>query len=433
MKVLFALCLLISTSSVFASDDVFVGVASKIVTPPIGVPLAGYGGRHTLPPDIFNKHPYAFWLRASTGVHDPIRSKAMIVQFGSKKVLFLSLDVVGATVDFYEEVSKAARLLNIEDVVVSATHTHSGPGAMSRSWFWKIIATDRFIKPVRDMFLYGVIKSVEEAAANLKPATLYTNTFETDGLQRNRRKRTGYFDPLAHLFLAKSDQDGSWLGGFVNFAVHATALGSDNQLYSADISGVIESTVSELLATNSNQKPMIMHINGAEGDISPTVDGFEGMEEFRKQFNSQVAPHLANLRRIEPSFKIKTLQVKLPKGRLKLKLCKMIGFLGNKISIGLSEKAAPTRAHLSLIQIGDITMATWPGEPTTEMGFKLKSIANSFDKNNFWNLGLSNGYMGYFVSHAEYQAGGYESCSNYHSPAGSEQIVDSYQAMLEDF
>ncbi len=429
MKYILTFILILFNIQALASNGVKVGMAYRIATPPIGVPLAGYGGRHMMPPDIFNKQPYAFWLRPSTGVHDPIKSKAMVVQFGSKKILFLSLDVVGATVDFYEEVQQAARLLHIDDVVVSATHTHSGPGAMSRSWFWKIVATDRYIEAVRSNFLYHVIRSVEEANANLKPATLYSTSFETSGLQHNRRDREGYSDPMAHLLLAKSDETGNWIGGFINFAVHGTALGSKNLFYSADISGVIEKNVSDLLSNN----PLIMHINGAEGDISPGVDGYAGMEEYAQKFKPQAQAALPTLTQVQPNYKVKSMDVKLPKGKLKLKLCGMIKFLGNKIAIGLSEKAAPTRTHLTLIQIGDITMATWPGEPTTEVGEKLKLIANSFDHKNFWNLGLANGYMGYFVSHAEYQVGGYEACSNYHSPKGSEQIIDTYQEMLKEF
>ncbi len=416
-----------------ASEGVSVGLAVRNVTPVTGLPLAGYGGRHLSFPDIFGKYPYTFWLRPSLGIHDPIRSKAMVLQMNGTKVLFLSLDVVGATVDFYDDVAKAARLLGIEYVIVTATHTHSGPGGMSRSWFWKIVATDSFVQAARDVFVYGVIRSVQEAVANLTPASLYTSTFVSEHLQHNRRDREGYSDPNVNFLLAKSDQTGKWLGGFVNFAVHGTAMGSSNQFYSADVSGVIERSTSLLLSGNAQDKPIILHINGAEGDISPGIDGWKEMDEYGERFSAQATPALANLKPVANTLKIRTADIKLPKGRLKLKLCKMISFLGNKISIGLSEKAAPTRTHLTLLQLGDITMATWPGEPTTEVGLKLKDIADSFNHTPFWNLGLANGYMGYFVSYGEYQVGGYEACSNYHSPAGSEQIIDTYQTMLENF
>lgn len=58
------------------------GLAVSEGTPEIGVPLAGFGGarRRTIPLDVFDRYPYATYLKPSVGVCDPIRAKAMLLR-----------------------------------------------------------------------------------------------------------------------------------------------------------------------------------------------------------------------------------------------------------------------------------------------------------------------------------------------------------------
>ena len=55
-----------------------VGAADKDVTPPVGIPMWGYGARHDLP---------------SKGVLDPLMAKAIVIAAGSDKVALVGIDL----------------------------------------------------------------------------------------------------------------------------------------------------------------------------------------------------------------------------------------------------------------------------------------------------------------------------------------------------
>src|SRR6476660_1866182 len=69
-----------------------VGFGSVDLVTPVGVPLAGYGSaaRRTFP--YVHSNEYAKLFKPSTGIHDAVRSKAMLLVDGDKKLLFLSVD-----------------------------------------------------------------------------------------------------------------------------------------------------------------------------------------------------------------------------------------------------------------------------------------------------------------------------------------------------
>src|SRR3954468_8682956 len=72
-------------------SDLLVGFGSADLVTPAGVPLAGYGSaaRRTFP--YVHGNEYAKWFKPSSGTHDVIRSKAMVLVQGDKKLLFVSV------------------------------------------------------------------------------------------------------------------------------------------------------------------------------------------------------------------------------------------------------------------------------------------------------------------------------------------------------
>src|SRR5688572_22256942 len=89
------------------------GAAAVDITPKNGTPLAGY---------------YSY--RASTGVIDPLYAKAIVVEQDGARAAFVVLDLVTTS----RPVVLAARKLieqqsgiPAERVMISATHTHTGP------------------------------------------------------------------------------------------------------------------------------------------------------------------------------------------------------------------------------------------------------------------------------------------------------------------
>ena len=90
-----------------------IGLAKEIITPPCGVGLAGY----------FNPRP-------NRGVYDDVCVRAMAVEQDGKKMGFLTFDLCSMSNPFFDDIRIGMRAEGIEfaqDVIISATHTHTGP------------------------------------------------------------------------------------------------------------------------------------------------------------------------------------------------------------------------------------------------------------------------------------------------------------------
>jgi neutral ceramidase len=422
LVLLFALA---SASPAFAqspTQQLQVGFGSVDLVTPAGVPLAGYGSvaRRAFP--YVHRNEYAKFFKPSSASHDAIRSKAMLLMKGDKKLLFISMDLAALTAEMYEDL--LARLAPLgfhrDQVFAAATHTHSGPGALSDRWLWQLLASDRFQPKVYDGVLDGIVESVKAAQASAKPAQLLSVSFSAQGLQRNRRHRDGWFDPTANLLLARS-ASGACLGAMVNFAVHGTALNAHNLELSADLPGGIERALQEQLHAP------VLFINGAEGDVSPAESGAQGIEKLARSFAQQAIAALPQAKSVEATWTVHSATPELGDPAVTIGACLPASWhrhIGNWIVLGLGE-SVPHSLTLSYLQLGGLRMLAWPGEPTTTLGFDLKRAAPGA-----WVLGLTNGYQGYFTSPGEFAEGRYEACSSLYGPQSGTRVVQEFTKLL---
>lgn len=449
MQILF-LCLALLNS--FADEQVTitespeylinVAVVDSDITPPVGVPLAGYGSIHRRDLIPFSRffHDYATWFKPSEGVHDPIRAKVMYLNRGNgQKLLFVSLDVIGISKEFREEIIKNLEPLgfNEDEIFISATHTHNGPGAIAHNVFWQMIAVDNFNDEIYQKMVKGTLGAITHALKVAEPAYLYAYASTMKNLQKNRRDDhdNSFFDPQAGFLLAKNTA-GKWLGGMVNFAVHGTALGPSDLNLSADVPGSIERTLEKRLQElngDSTVKPSVVFFNGAEGDVAPARHGYDGIQATGETFATQAIADLASARLIWPDFWINRTNVWLDSPNMSLLHCLGSGFLRYLIWSGLHvhlDLFFPDKATIYSVTLGDMIFMTWPGEPTTSLGLQLKEIAQLAGAKQAWVLGLTNDHLTYFVTPDEYKNGGYESCSCVYGADGGVKIVDGYRKML---
>jgi len=161
-----ATLLLAMAASPPAAAALEAGAASVVIALPAGTPLAGYGGfpRRAWVPDLLGRQPYAFWFRPSTGVHDPIRVRALLLASGATRILWLAVDAVGVDPALVAELRQRLAARGLAPIIVlSASHTHSGPGAYSESALFGFLALDRLVPEVRDRLLDGMEAAAREA------------------------------------------------------------------------------------------------------------------------------------------------------------------------------------------------------------------------------------------------------------------------------
>ena len=442
MKNFPVLTLLVVLSSIYSIEisradpaELYVGAASYDITPPIGTPLGGTGGfprRWKYLFDWFGQHPYANLFTPSVGVHDPLHSKALILKNHKGTILFLSLDLVGVTVELYDKLNVDLKKLGFDDVIISATHTHSGSGALSKSWMWEYLAMDKFNQTVYDLFMDGVMKSIELAYQQMEPAVLSAGSFDVEEIHQNRRHHPGHMDNRANLLLARSVDGNRPIGAIVNYAIHGMAMGGDGLLFSADVSGGIERHMEDLLVgENTYRKPTVLFVNGAEGDVTTVFGGSDGIEKAGTIFAEKAAAIIPQMRKIDPEWNVRSMTVNMPKARVSMVTCGiMIGKYPLKMKIYIGKRPAPRNATIWQLQLGDIKIMSFPGEPTTDVGAAAKAMAYAKGDKDVWIFGLTNGHMGYFVTPEEYAEGGIESCTALHGPEAATTLLGAHQDLL---
>jgi len=89
--------------------DLEVATATVDITAPTGYPMGGYGARKGV----------------STGVHDPLLAKALLIRSGGQQFGIVTYDLVGIA---SQRVAREAReVFGLSAVLQIASHTHSGP------------------------------------------------------------------------------------------------------------------------------------------------------------------------------------------------------------------------------------------------------------------------------------------------------------------
>lgn len=444
MKIIALLFFVISLT--YAHGEELLGAVEQIdITPRKGTPVAGFGGgkRRLIPWDIFSRYKYATYFKPNQGQLDPLRAKVFLLEQNKKKLLFVSLDVVGTISHFKTHLLNNIQELGFDEtnVFVTSTHTHSGSGTLTFNKLWQIMATDRFNKKIYGRFIARLVTAVKRANENLVPVQLFGHKFEVDGIQRNRALKNGQFDSTANALFMKRIEDNEWLGGMVNFALHGTALGQDNLKFSADVLGSIERSIEEKLEKiNANKtKTSILFLNGALGDVGPKYSGLEGMEVIGRVFSDRLIEELDHFEVIDSKWSVSSKMVYLGRPGISIYNCSKKNFLGKLIKwtrflkksrLSLA-KSLPKREKINLIQLGPILMMTWPGEPITSLGKELKDMAKSKSKYS-WVVSLTDNHLAYFVTENEEKLATKEACNSFYSSRASSRMISGFQSLIDE-
>jgi hypothetical protein len=392
------------------------GAGAAPLVPPPGTPLAGYGGfgRRALFPDLLGRHPHAFWFTPSDGELDPVAARALVVESSGARLIWIAVDLVAVDREFTAAVARRLAEAGTAPatLIVSATHTHSGPGAFGRSRLWAFLAVDRFDAAVRAVLLDAVAHAVRAADATRTAARVGDFSLAAPPVTASR---LGLPTDPEVVGLKVVTESGRPLALLWNYAIHGTMLGARNHKLSGDVMGVASRALERALGAPA------LFVNGAVGDIRPRRHGREAALEVGDQLAHAVgaAWTRAETRR-EARLVTLARRVELPAPGLSLRNC-LGRYVPRALTLPLS-LALPADAELTVGALGGAAWVTMPGELQARLGGQVKRAAATRFGRGFV-AGLSNDYLGYFVTAEDYDRPGYVTCASLYGPEAGERLA----------
>lgn len=171
--------------------------------------------------------------RRATGVHDPLKVRAVVLQHQKRKLALVSVDVVGL---FHARVvGIRARLPDFTYVLVSSTHNHEGPdtlGLWGPNPFASGVDAD-YLKRLEDR----IVAAVRAAGAAAIPIhARLGNARAAELLHDNREPYVKHDELIALQFFDEKDRPA---GTIVQWNCHPETLDSKNTQVSSDFVGSV--------------------------------------------------------------------------------------------------------------------------------------------------------------------------------------------------
>lgn len=235
---------------------------------------------------------YAEGSQIANGLHTRLYARAFVfADQADKRVVFVSADLAMAFSSIKQGVIRnlASRFPGRYDdrnVMISATHTHVGPGGYSHHIIYNI-STGGHVKETYDAIVAGITDAIVKADASLAPATITLregNIVERASTNRSLAAFTlnpeaagaGALPPETPAMTVLGIRRGTQPAGAVSwFAVHNTSLTKGIRQVSSDHKGyasyLMERKYGSVAPLRNYGGFVAAFPNGAEGDLSPNI------------------------------------------------------------------------------------------------------------------------------------------------------------------
>jgi neutral ceramidase len=418
--------------------DLRAGAARVSITPDVkarAIPLGGYAARKAMP---------------STGVHDPVYARALVLADGQTKAAIVSLDLCFLPANMKTEVAKRLSAgdtgIDAAHLFLSATHTHSAPDPLAMhggNTFTKLKGWTPFDAELLKFTADRIAQAIGDANKALVPAQIGVRAEDTMGVNRNRRG-DATVDP-ALTVLKVTRKDGSALASIVNFAAHPTLYDDKMMQVSADWPGVMCADIEKPNAENGAQKQdsggsVCLFLNGAEGDASPNgVDDVKGDEKVTKyghQLSALVQKQLDKIT-LDDSANGSTLAmwtqaVTLPPRKPNALFFLAAAQLGASMTQAreLVNSLMPTTTQITFVRLGDLLLMGFPCEPSANIGLAAKKLAREAGIKTPAVVALTNDWLAYALTPEQYKAGKYEAVMSFYGEPFGPTLLDGVKSGL---
>jgi hypothetical protein len=397
----------------------FAGAVEVDITPPVGVAMAGYGAR----------------THNSIGIHDPLYARALYLKLDSRELLLITCDLIGVDLNFTsqlrQDISEALGI-SPDHIMVSCTHTHSGPQGFLPDEPVHVSLKDEGLREITRRKLLGAAKwAVSEA----EPVSLSFYNLNLTGIGKNRNDpEEGPIDPQLSL-LRVNKPTGEPYAVFYNYGCHPTVMGHQNLFISADLPGA----ASRALKSHYPDCVFIF-TNGASGDVStrftrreqrfPEVNRLgnilasgvlQAMMKSEPLPVSEIGGERIMLDLLQRTFppeeeiqatimdlekKIEKLRAQsAPHGEIRKVVTQLEGAKGQQVMVKTQIDPSFFSTELQFFHIGALFIAGIPGEPFSQTVLDIK--ADCFPKKTVV-ISYANDTKGYFPDQRSIENNTYE-------------------------
>lgn len=421
------------------------GASTANITPLLGKPIVGN-----------------YQSPLATHIHDELHTRCLVLDDGATRLALVVVDNVGINREVLDEAKRQveqATGLAKENILISATHTHSATSAGGEGQKRRGYHPDAALDEYQSFLARRISDGVRVAINNLAPARIGWGVGKVPQHLFNRRWKmktpvmnpfgvkesvvmnpgvanpnllepAGPTDPEVS-FISVQSAEGRPLAILGNYSLHYVG-GVPNGHISADYFAVFADRLQELLKADRQDPPFVgMLSNGTSADVNNI--NFRGPAERHPPYAKMriVAHDLADeVLKVYKSVQHRDwVQLRAAQTELTLNVRRatpeMIAFAENVLARGEDIKANhplekiyaervlqmerewPDQVDIILqaFRIGDLDIAAIPFETFTETGLEIK--AKSPFKPSF-TISLANGSYGYLPTPEQHAMGGYE-------------------------
>lgn len=402
-----------------------VGVARANITPPVGIPLAGYSDR----------------TGPSTGVHDSLYAVVAVFDDGEEKAALVSLDVVTilqkAGDRIHEHIYRACGI-PADHVLINVSHTHANARLSENSTYLETVAS-------------AVAGAVSRAVSRSRPASIgygegaidfnvNRRIIDEEGTYHSGLNPDGICDHRVKILRIDDGDALEPMAVLMHAVCHANVFRGANTELSADFPGIARTFVER----NFGGRTTALFLQGCSGDIRanmPSVGGWKSsIDDFGRSGNEvdmtwcgwtlgAEAVKVATRLRVREQVKERVSIFKIAVASEVLRLDADRG----KIESGIWDRAwdniedGKILCNVKVLKIGNLWFVGLPGEPVVEYALTIEKEMAGLG--HVFVLGYTTGDSGYIPVAHMLAEGGYEAQGAY-SPASERQLLDGVRRLV---
>lgn len=329
-------------------------------------------------------------------------ARALVLENGATRVAIVNIDNLGWPSALGNKSRALIKGIPPENILIGATHTHSGPDAYAFPDEKGVAHAD--LKYL-DWCVQQIADAVNEAIAKLEPAALKIAVGEAKGKISYNYYAPQLYDPRCGVIqaIATSGKNiNKPIATLVNYAVHPEVIGSGRGILSPDLCGPLYNRI------ESKGGGIALFMNGAQGGMVTADNRLEAGGEANDwaeciRIGEQLADEALRIVaeapvQSNPDLYCASKKIQFP---IDSEIMKFILTHSPLNLAGNNTNTDVATAQLNLLNIGTAQVLTIPGEALPNIGYYVKRHMNT---NNPFLFGLTNDAYGYILTKVDFQS-----------------------------